>query len=97
MAEVNTGGWQYRLVAVFGLLNLVALVALCFVPIHVGERLYSWPQAAGQMLLQALVAVALIYAGQQRLIGSDIGEKAYPAALVSYLLWACMMLRWATG
>ena len=50
----------------------------------------------GQVAGQALVAAALVYASQQRLLGSEIGEKAYPAALVAYLLWACMMLRWAS-
>jgi hypothetical protein len=49
------------------------------------------------MLLHLLVAAALVYAGHQQLARSDIGQKAYPAALVSYLLWSCMMFRWVSG
>ncbi len=96
VTESKSAKWQYRVVLVFGLLNLLGLLVTAIFPFHVDGRLYSWPEAAGQMSLQALVAAALVYASQQRLLGSEIGEKAYPAALVAYLLWACMMLRWAS-
>lgn len=66
-------------------------------PLHYQAAVYGWPQAASQMLLHLVVSIALVYAGHQKLAGSEIALKAYPAALVSYLLWSCMMLRWMSS
>ena len=55
---------------------------------------YHSDQAAGLMIFQLPVSLALLYGSLQKLRGSEIAERVYRAACVSYLLWLCMLLRW---
>ncbi len=69
---------------------------LCALVWPIGFRgvVYTWPEAFAMMILHGVVSAVLAYAAQQKRLATEIGDKAYPAALVSYLLWACMMWRW---
>jgi hypothetical protein len=84
----------YRCWSVFAVANLLVLAVALFWPIEIGEREYGLKQAALLMAIHGLVSTAMIYASVQKKRGSDIGEKAYPAALMSYVLWLCMAMRW---
>ena len=84
-----------RAVLAFGLLNSLLLIVVLFSPLAVNGHLYGWQQASSLMILHALVSAAMVYAALEKQRGSDLGQKAFPASILSYVLWLCMVLRWA--
>mgnify|MGYP004002830417 CR=1 FL=1 len=46
------------------------------------------------LALLGAVSAALIFSSQQKNEGTDIGEKAYPATIAAYILWAVMAVNW---
>ncbi|MEX1669038.1 hypothetical protein AB4876_08935 [Zhongshania guokunii] len=83
-----------KLLVAFGLVNLLAVVVAIVQPIDISNQLYGWPEAAVLLVLQAVVSLAMIYAAVQKIQRAEIAIKALPAALVAYVLWACMVWRW---
>jgi len=86
---------MYKLTAFFGWINLMAAtIGLAASPlIKLPEKINS-----GALIfilgLLGLVSVALIFASHQKTAGTDIGEKAYPATIAAYILWAVMAFNW---
>lgn len=83
-----------RIVIGFGLLNFIVLVVATIQPLGIQGLEYGLQRASSLMILQALVSAAMVYAGREKIRGSDLGKKAFPASLMSYVLWLCMTLRW---
>lgn len=86
---------QYKLTEAFGWLNLLlaalSVLALPLVELPAGmERL----SLGSVQFLWILVAAAMTYASRQKLLGSDIGHKAYPATLAAYLLFILICYRY---
>ena len=86
---------MYKLTEYFGWLNLVAaaigLAASPFLslPEHINTGALIFILG-----LQCVVSAALIFSSRQRAAGTDIGEKAYPATVAAYVLWAVMAFNW---
>ena len=86
---------MYKLTEYFGWLNLIAAaIGLAVSPfVELPEKLN--PGALIFILvLMAIVSAALVFASRQRAAGTDIGEKAYPATVAAYVLWAVMAFNW---
>ncbi|MBV1888622.1 MAG: hypothetical protein KUG67_00045 [Proteobacteria bacterium] len=92
--------WLYKGTMYFGWLNIVAAVLYLIVmpfydlSAHTILAQHSKASIASMAFLQFLVGGSLVYSSKQRLIGSDLGEKAYPASLVSFLLFALIGSQW---
>lgn len=86
--------WRYSLVLYFACFNLLVLLYALVWPVNFRGAVYAWPEAFAMMILHGVVSAVLAYAAQQKRLTTEIAHKVYPAALVSYLLWACMMWRW---
>lgn len=84
-----------RIVFSVGLLNGVLVAMALVTPLTVNGREYGWSQALSLMILHGLVSAVLMYAAREKQRGSDLGYKAFPASIMSYVLWLCMFLRWA--
>lgn len=84
-----------RIVMSFGLLNGLLLLLAVFVPLPINGHEYGWEQASSLLFLHGLVSAAMVYAALEKQRGSDLGHKAFPASIMSYVLWLCMVLRWA--
>ena len=85
---------RFKVFAVFGLFNLLLIAAVLFEPITINGHRYGFSQAAVLILIQGLIALAMLYAARQKFAGADIADKAFPAVLVAYGLWLCMVWRW---
>jgi hypothetical protein len=83
-----------RIAMGFGLLNCALLLVAVFMPLPFGGHEYGWSQASSLMILHGLVSAAMVYAAREKMRGSDLGHKAFPASIMSYVLWLCMALRW---
>ena len=86
---------MYKATQYFGWLNLVAAaIGLIASPmIELPEKLN--PGALVFILvLMGIVSAAMIFASKQKAAGTDIGDKAYPATLAAYVLWAVMAYNW---
>lgn len=86
---------MYKFTEYFGWLNLLAAaIGLGGSPfISLPEKLN--PGALVFILaLMGIVSAAIIFASRQKRAGTDIGDKAYPATLAAYLLWAVMAFNW---
>ena len=46
------------------------------------------------ILMQFAVGAAMTYASRQKIRGTEIGHKVYPATLVAFLLWLLIFCRW---
>lgn len=85
--------WTSRFAKFNGLFAILGLAALPWTTI---------PQAMDKMavgsllLMQLVVSASMLYCAEQKIKGSDIGHKAYPASLASYLLWLLISYRWYT-
>ena len=86
--------FRFKVLALFGCINLLFIMSALLALISFAGRDYAWPQAAVLILIQGLVALAMLYAARQKFAGADIADKAYSAVLVAYVLWLCMMWRW---
>ncbi|MDF1643563.1 MAG: hypothetical protein P1U80_05205 [Pseudomonadales bacterium] len=92
--------WIYKSTMYFGWLNVVgALLCLVTMPFydlaaHGLLAQHSGASIASMAFLQCLVGGSLVYSSKQRVLGSDLGEKAYPASLVSFLLFALIGSQW---
>ncbi len=85
---------RFKVLALIGIVNLLLIGAALIEPIAIAGHDYGWQQAAVLILIQALIALAMLYAAGQKLARADIADKAYPAVLVAYVLWLCMLWRW---
>jgi hypothetical protein len=85
---------RFKVLALFGFINLFFIVVALISPISLAGHDYAWPQAAVLILIQGLVALAMLYVARQKFAGADIADKAYPAVVVAYVLWLCMVWRW---
>ncbi|WP_373087514.1 hypothetical protein [Zhongshania sp.] len=85
---------RFKVLAVFGVINLFFIVVALVEPISLAEHDYAWPHAAVLILIQGLVALAMLYVGRQKFAAADIADKTYPAVVVAYVLWLCMVWRW---
>ena len=83
-----------RLTQYFAGANVLVLLIIVPFPIQFKGISYSWQDAFFTTFLHAVVSLALAYAATERRAGTDIAQRIFPAALVSYLLWACMFWRW---
>lgn len=86
---------MYKVTAFFGWIHLMA------VTIGLGATpLINLPENIGadalifMLGLLGLISAALIFSSNQKAKGTDIGEKAYPASLAAYVLWAAMAFNW---
>lgn len=86
---------MYKLTAFFGWINLMAAtIGLS------ATQLLKLPENIGSdsvifmLALQGLISAAIIFASRQKAEGTDIGEKAYPATIAAYILWAVMAFNW---
>ncbi|CAA0102095.1 hypothetical protein [Zhongshania aliphaticivorans] len=84
----------FRVVMGFGLLNCLLLTVAVVTPLTVKGLSYGWAQAPSLMIFHVLVSAAIVYATKEKMRGSDLGHKAFPASIMSYVLWLCMALRW---
>ena len=80
----------------FGLVNCLFLAIAAVSPVAIKGLSYGWVQAPSLMIFHALVSAAMVYAAKEKMRGIDLGHKAFPAAIMSYVLWLCMALRWLT-
>ncbi|MBV1914534.1 MAG: hypothetical protein KUG72_04060 [Pseudomonadales bacterium] len=92
---MNKQQWIYRCTGYFGWINLLpALLCLAALPFFDTPPAYSKASIAALALLLCLVGGSMAYSSKQRLMGTDLGEKAYPASLVSYLLFVLIGSQW---
>lgn len=86
---------MYKFTAFFGWINLMgATIGLAATPmLPLPEKINSGALIFILALL-GIVSVALIFSSHQRAEGTDIGEKAYPATIAAYVLWAVMAFNW---
>lgn len=86
---------MYKLTEIFGWVNLVAAAAGL-----VATPLVQLPQKLNPgalvfiLVLMGIVSAAMIFASRQKAAGTDIGDKAYPATLAAYVLWAVLAFNW---
>ncbi|WP_421868699.1 hypothetical protein [Motiliproteus sp.] len=86
---------RYRLTELFGWLNLLlALLSVLALPMIEPPAGMEKLSLGSVQFLWILVAAAMTYASKQKLLGSDIGHKAYPATLAAYLLFALICYRY---
>lgn len=86
---------MYKITEYFGWLNLIAAaIGLIASPlVELPEKLN--PGALVFILvLMGIVSAAMVFASRQKAVGTDIGDKAYPATLGAYVLWAVMTFNW---
>ena len=87
--------WIYKCTEYFGWLHLLpALLCLALLPFIETPPEYSKASIAALAFLLCLVGGSLAYSSKQRIRGTDLGEKAYPASLVSYLLFVLIGAQW---
>lgn len=79
---------------VLGVLGLGAALLVALRPLVLAGVSYSWASASVLLALQVLLSILLLYAAEQRRLGSDIAEKAFPAVVMAVLLWCCMFVYW---
>ena len=86
---------MYKLTAFFGWINLIAAtIGLAASPLITLPEKSNSGALVFILGLLGIVSVALIFASHQRAAGTDIGEKAYPATIAAYVLWAVMAFNW---
>lgn len=86
---------MYKLTEYFGWLNLLAAaVGLVASPFAELPEKLNPGALVFILILMGVVAAAMIFASKQKAAGSDIGDKAYPATLAAYVLWAVMAFNW---
>lgn len=86
---------MYKLTELFGWLNLLAAaLGLAASPLITLPANLNTGALVFILVLMAIVAAAMVFASRQRAAGTDIGEKAYPATLAAYILWAVMAFNW---
>ncbi len=85
---------QFKVLALFGLVNFLFIITALLRPISIAEQSYGWHQASVLLMIQGLIASAMLYAARQKFAKADIADKAYPAVIVAYVLWLCMVWRW---
>ncbi len=76
------------------MVNAAFALVSCFTSVDIQGRAYGWAQAEILVLLQIVIAGGMFYAATQMQKGREIGQKAFPASLVSYLLWLGMLRFW---
>ncbi|MBB3167279.1 hypothetical protein [Simiduia aestuariiviva] len=83
------------LILYFGWLNLaVAASAACLWIWQPHWLPYNGHGMGFTLILQGVVAAAMIFAVKQRQAGTLLGSKAFPATMVAYGLFLLMALRW---
>lgn len=86
---------RYKITASFGWLNIVfSLCGMATVLIQGGIQGYRTEAIMMALLLQSTIGASIVYASHQKAAGTDIGEKAYPATLAAYILFALFIYRW---
>ena len=77
-----------------GVLGLASAALVLVHPVNLAGLEYSWKSASLLLALQVLLSCLLLYAAEQRRQGSEIAEKAFPAAVMAVVLWVCMFAYW---
>lgn len=86
---------MYKLTECFGWLNLLAM--------GIGLLASPWIELPAKLnpgallfilILGLVVAAAMVFASRQKAADTDIGDKAYPATLAAYVLWAVTAFNW---
>lgn len=86
---------MYKITEYFGWFNLVtAFMVLVGLPFLGHARFHDKSAVVLILLMQGVVSAAMIYASRQKSRGSVIGDKAYPASIASYVLFALIGYRW---
>lgn len=86
---------MYKITEYFGWVNFIpALVVLVSLPLLSNERFNDKNAVASILLMQCVVSLSMVYASRQKALGSVIGDKAYPASMVAYVLFALISYRW---
>lgn len=86
---------MYKATAFFGWINLMAATvglgasSLIQLPAGITKGALIF-----MLALLGMISTAIIFASNQKTQGTDIGDKAYPATLAAYVLWAAMALNW---
>lgn len=78
-------GWANLIAAIAGIVMVRRFAEVSHTAIISGVLMFG---------IMTVISSALVYTCRQKTAGSDIGTKAYPAALVSYLLFALICYRW---
>jgi hypothetical protein len=85
----------YQITERFGWFNCIAaLLGLAGAAIYAPLFEQTTESLVMLLILQLLIGTSMVYASRQKRAGTDIGEKAYPATLVAYLLLALIVWRW---
>jgi len=86
---------RYKITASFGWLNIIfSLCGIATVIFQGSIQGYRTEAVMMVLLLQSIIGASIIYASHQKTAGTDIGEKAYPATLAAYILFALFVYRW---
>ena len=86
---------RYKITASFGWLNIVfSLCGIATVLLQGSIPSYRTEAIMMVFLLQSVIGASIVYASKQKAAGTDIGEKAYPATLAAYVLFALFVYRW---
>lgn len=76
-------------------ITLVAIPFLAMVlPMSLAGAAYTWSSAALLLALQWLVGGALLYAALEKRRGTELGDKLFPASVMSVVLWMAMLSFW---
>ena len=85
----------YKITERFGWFNCIAaFVCLVGIMMFGTKEGHSIESVSMVLLLQAVIGASIVYSSQQKLEGTDIGDKAYPATLMAYVLFILFAYRW---
>jgi len=86
---------MYKFTEYFGWLNLVSVLLLFMaMPFIDSPPFHEKGSLLSVLVIQFAVSAAIVYASRQKQQGTDIGEKAYPASLASYVLFILIVYQW---
>lgn len=76
-------------------LVLIAIPLIAFfIPLSLAGVPYQWATASLLLALQWLVGAALMYTAVEKRRGTELGQKLFPASVMSVVLWLAMLSFW---
>jgi hypothetical protein len=86
---------MYKFTELFGWCNVIpALISIAIFP-WLEKPVFSTKESIiTLLLLQIMVGGAMVYSSKQKLRGTNIGDKIYPASIASYILLMLVTYRW---
>lgn len=80
-------------IAVAAVLIAVPVVATVL-PLSLAGAPYQWSSASLLLALQGVVGLALMYTAIEKRRGTELGQKLFPASVMSVVLWLAMLSFW---